>query len=171
MGTNRTIVRRHRWGELTHEQEMELWLGPSHRGPAFGSEDERRVAWIRHRDRLMTAWAKHGRRPHGWWLYESPIPRPRYDTEQSTLYVAGLLTEQERAELIAWWREQYDSAWSPHFSHCEGPGRFFKDAPGRRRHLRWADIPTQLLREWNAARRRRARTIRKLEKEPLAEVL
>jgi hypothetical protein len=83
MATNRSIVRRHRLGELTHEQEMELWLGPSHRGPAFGSESERAAAWLRHRDRLMTAWARHGRRPHGWWLYESSIPRPRYDTEQS----------------------------------------------------------------------------------------
>jgi hypothetical protein len=32
-----------------------------------------------------------------------------------------------------------------------------------------ADIPGSLLKEWNSVRRRRARTIRKLEKEPLAE--
>jgi hypothetical protein len=32
------------------------------------------------------------------------------------LYEAGLLTEAERAELLAWWQEQYERAWLPHFS-------------------------------------------------------
>ena len=108
----------------------------------------------------MMAWAKHGRRPHGWWLYESPIPRVRYGTQQSALYEAGLLTEAERAELLTWWQEQYERAWLPHFFHCEGPERFFRGAAGRRRHYHWADIPASLLKEWNSARRLRSQTIR-----------
>jgi hypothetical protein len=163
MATNRSVVRRHRRGELTHEQEMELWLGPSHRGPAFGSEDERHVAWLRHRDRLMTAWAKHGRRPHGWWLYESPIPRPRDGTEQSSLFEAGLLTEAESAELLADWREQFERAYRPNFFHCDGPGRLFSGAIARRKHFEWADIPKPLIRRWTEERRRRSRKVERLK--------
>src|SRR5262249_13717056 len=38
---------------ITLTQEMELWLGPSHRGSAFSDDEARRRAWFDHRDRLM----------------------------------------------------------------------------------------------------------------------
>jgi hypothetical protein len=164
MGTNRSYVRRHRRGELTHEQEMELWLGPSHRGSAFGSREELHQAWLKHRDRLMCAWAKHGKRPAGWWEFESPVAYPRDpDYAEAALYENDLLTEEEKVERIAWWREQYDRAWLPDFFHCEGPGRFFDGPVARRKHFKWAGIPQGLVKQWNSERRRRGRTIRKLE--------
>ena len=162
MPTDRKPLHRAHRSRLDAEQEMELWLGPSHRGSAFGSESERVAAWLKHRDRLMTAWAKHGKRPDGWWRYESPVPRPRFGTEQSTLYEMELLAPEERAELETRWREQFERAWDTNFFHCEGPGRFFHGAPARKRHYKWADIPASLLAEWSAARRRRGKIVRTL---------
>ena len=49
--------------DITHDQEMELWLGAGSNGSVFKDEDERREAWTRHRERLMALWGQHGRRP------------------------------------------------------------------------------------------------------------
>src|SRR5262249_16205794 len=153
----------HRRGELTHEAELELWLGPSHRGSTFSSREELHQAWFKNRDRLMTAWAKHGKRPAGWWEFESPIPRPRYGTEQSVLYEAGLLSDAERAELEAWWREQFTRAQTADFWICLVRAPFLKGEAARREHYRWMDLPASLRRKWTAEHRRRASTIQKLE--------
>jgi hypothetical protein len=136
---------------LSHWQELELWLGPDPHGSAFGSREELHAAWLRHRDRIMAAWAKNGRRPQGWWQFEAPFPRPDYECERSTLYEAGLLGEEEKAELEAWWREQFERTYEPHFFFCDGPGSFFRGAVARRKHFEWADIPRKLVREWVAA--------------------
>ena len=162
MPTNRVPVRRLRRG-LSHDQEMSLWLGDHPYRPAFGSEQERRAAWVRHRDRLMAAWAKHGKRPVGWWDYESPVPRPCYEREQCTLYEAELLSETERAELLAEWRREFERAHEPYFFHCDGPGAVYDGAAARRRHYAWAGIPRSLLTQWTAERRHRSRTIHKLK--------
>jgi hypothetical protein len=71
------------------------------------------------------------------------------------LFEAGLLGVEEREQLVAWWRRQFERAYEPLFFHCEGPGRYFSGAVGRRKHYRWADIPRSLLKEWAAQRRRR----------------
>jgi hypothetical protein len=141
---------------LSHWQELELWLGPSHRGSAFGSRGELHAAWLRHRDRIMAAWAKNGRRPQGWWEFEAPFPHPDYECERSTLYEAGLLGEEEKAELAAWWREQFERTFKPHFFVCDGPGRIFEGAVARRKHFAWADIPRRLIDEWTRERQRRS---------------
>jgi hypothetical protein len=73
------------------------------------------------------------------------------------------VTGEEIAELEAWWREQFDRAWAPHFFHCDGPGKIFDGPIGRKKHYRWADIPRGLLKQWSAERRRRGKVIRKLE--------
>jgi hypothetical protein len=163
MATNRRTVNRPSRGQLTFEQELELCLGPSHRGSAFGSPAEVRIAWLKNRDRLLLMWSKNGKRPAAWWNFEAPFPRPR-EREQSRLYEAGLLTEPERVELVAWWRQEFERAWDPHFFFCDGPGRFFEGAVARRKHYDWADIPRALVREWTARRRRRGRTIGRLAK-------
>jgi hypothetical protein len=160
--TNRKFVRRHLRRELTWEEEMELWLGPSHRGSLFASREDLQQAWLANRDRLMAVWGKHGRRPAAWWEFEAPFPRPS-GREQSSLYEAGLLTEEERVELVTWWRQQFERGYEPHFFYCEGPGRLFSGAVARRKHYAWADIPRALLRESTMQRRRRSRTIRELE--------
>jgi hypothetical protein len=163
MATNRTFIRHHLRSKLTPTQEMELWLGPSHHGSVFRSREELQQAWLNHRDRLMAVWGKHGKRPMAWWEFEAPFPRPSKH-ERSKLYEAGLLGEEEAAELVREWRKQFDRAHEPHFFFCQGPGRILEGAPARAHHFAWADIPRALLRQWTAEHRRRAKTIRKLEK-------
>jgi hypothetical protein len=162
MPTNRTFVQRPARGALTDAQELELWLGPGHHGSAFGSRDDLQAAWSKHREKLMTLWAKGGKRPAAWWEFEAPFPRP-FEHEASALYAADLLGEQERAELVSRWRREFERAHRPNFFFCEGPERIFRGAPARRRHYRWADIPRSLRLRWTRERRRRRRTIRELE--------
>jgi hypothetical protein len=130
---------------------MELWLGQGPHGSAFESREELRDAWARNRDRLMTMFAKHGRRPAGWWEFEGPFPRP-FEHEASALYEAGLLTESECTELVARWRREFTRAYEPNFFFCDGPGRVFKGAVARRKHYDWADIPSALVEEWSLHR-------------------
>jgi hypothetical protein len=152
--TNRSFIRRSPRGALTDEQEMELWLGPSHRGSAFDSREELHQAWLKHRDRLMTLWAKNGKRPAGWWEFEAPFPRP-FEREASALYEANLLGEQERAELVREWRREFARANEPNFFFTDSPGCVVRGAAARRAHYRWADIPSALIEEWTEERRHR----------------
>lgn len=58
------------------EDECTHLLGsavPEHESP-FSSEAERREAWQRHRDDLMSHRRLPGTRPQGWWDYESSAP-------------------------------------------------------------------------------------------------
>ena len=138
------------------DQEMALWLG--HPPDAFADEDERRELWERHRDRLMDLFAMRGRRPVAWWRYDSPIPYPGYDLERSALYEAGLLGEQEREQLVAEWREEYERAQAPGFGFCagmrpDGSGALWLTGQAAREaHHAWADIPTSLIAQWRAER-------------------
>jgi hypothetical protein len=154
MPTERKPLHRAHRSRLADDEEMELWLGPSHRGSAFESETGRQWAWTQHRDRLMDIWGKHGKRPWAWWHYESGCAHPG-NHQTSTLYEMGILSDEERAELLAEWRRQFERAWRPGFFHCEGPGAFFHGEIARRKHFAWADIPRALLKEWRSQRRRR----------------
>jgi hypothetical protein len=159
--TDRKPLHRAHRSRLDGDAEMELHLGPGHRGSVFENEAQRQWAWTQHRDRLMQQYARGGKRPWAWWRYEAQVPHPG-DRQASTLYEMGQLGDEERHELEHWWREQYLRAWDPHFFHCEGPGRFFHGAPARRRHFAWADIPAEFVKQWSAEYRRRRRTIRQL---------
>jgi hypothetical protein len=124
--------------DITPTQEMELWLGAPAAGSSFTSEEERHRLWLEHRDRLLGYWGQNGRRPQAWWQYDSPIPYPGYDHERSTLYTANLLAEDERAELLKFWREQFERRLlDPNVSvdACEA-------------HIEWCDIPRPLLAQW-----------------------
>jgi hypothetical protein len=110
MPTDRKPLHRAHRSRLDAEQEMELWLGPSHRGSAFASEADRQWAWTRHRDRLMELFARNGKRPWGWWAFETELRYPGHGREQAALYEAGLLTEVEVAELVAQWRRDFERA-------------------------------------------------------------
>ena len=162
MPTNQTPIRHPRRGRLNHAQEMTLLYGPDPRWDAFHSEEEYRDAWERNRDRILAAY-RHGRRPMAWWTFEAPIKFPGYEHQQSALFEAGLLGEEEAATLVSEWREQFEHAHDPHFFHCDGPGRILEGAPARKRHFRWADIPAPLVKRWTAQRRGRGRTVRKLK--------
>jgi len=125
--------------ELTCDQMQELWLGcAEHRPSTFANEEQRRELWFRHRDRLLGWWGQHGRRPQACWEFESSIPFPGPDLERSTLYAAGLLAEGERAELLKYWRQQFDRLFDPSFGdmvRCEA-------------HIEWCDLPRSLLAQW-----------------------
>ena len=170
MATNRQVRHPHR-SRLDGDQEMELWLGPSHRGSAFESETQRQWAWTSNRDRLMSAWAKHGKRPWGWWRYESPVPYPRdRDYAEAALWENGLLTSTEATVLTAEWRQAFErAAGDPRFMFCVGFARpgdlvatWLAGKAARKAHYRWAGIPRDLLKRWTREHRRRGKTIRKL---------
>jgi hypothetical protein len=139
--------------DLSPDQAQELWLGASYDGSVFASEEERHAAWRKHRDRLMALWGKGGRRPLAWWCYEAgELDYPGYDFERSTLFEAGRLTEPERAELLAYWKHEFDRACVPGFFICLGPGRFLANEEACAAHCRWADIPRALVAAWSAER-------------------
>jgi hypothetical protein len=145
--------------DITPAQEMELWLGAPDAGSSFASEDERQAAWTRHRDRLMQLWAQGGKRPVAWWSYESPVELyyPGPDYERSTLYEADLLSESEKAELVANWRHEFERANAAGFSFCAGPGKFLSGQQAFEAHVRWADIPDTLIEEWTAEHQQKER--------------
>src|SRR5262249_50181068 len=134
MPTTKYLRRSHR-AKLNHSQQLELWLGPRSTGSAFGSDEERREAWFRNRDWVMKLWAKGGRRPMGWWLYEAPEKGLRYPTsqyERSVLWeTPGVLTEEERAQLEAEWRYEFDRCWDEHFFHWAGTGEIYNGHEAR----------------------------------------
>jgi hypothetical protein len=139
---------------ITPIQEMELWLGPSHHGSAFASDDERRCLWVANRDLLMRRWGQDGRRPQAFWKYDSPIPFPGPARERSTLYEHGLLGAAEARALVADWRAEFKRAMQPNFFYIARPGEIYQGAVARQKHFAWADIPRALLQQWEAARQR-----------------
>jgi hypothetical protein len=179
MPTNRVPLHRRR-RHLTWAEEMSLeWGEAEHRGIAFRTDQERREAWERHRDYLM-ARCDRGFRPQAWWDYDCPIPRPRdHDYEKAVLWEAGLLTDQERKDLEAQWREHYDQAQRPGFQFCIGHAKhgdtfatWIKGRAARRAQYKWAGIPHELVRRWTEERQRRSKATRKLRattEEPLGE--
>jgi hypothetical protein len=139
---------------LTASQEQELWLGPNpNLGSQFNGAEHARAAWSRHRVRLLELFGSHGRRPLAWWRFEATIDHPGYARERSALYEANMLAEAERAELLRYWREQFDRAHGPDFFYCGGPGQTLEGAAARCAHFEWADIPPALVEAWSAERR------------------
>jgi hypothetical protein len=133
---------------------QELWLGPNvNTGSRFADREELRAAWERHRGVAMLMFGKLGRRPLAWWEFEAP-PGLRYDDdhEQSILWAAGILGADERAELEAHWRRRFEQAYA-------------LDRKARRKRIRFADIPRELVAAWTAERKRRGRTIKRLAAE------
>jgi hypothetical protein len=139
---------------ITPIQEMELWLGPSHHGSAFASDDERRSLWIENRDLLMRRWGQDGHRPQAWWRYDAPIPYPGPARERSALFEAGLLTKPEIKALTAEWRAEFERASQRDFFFVAAPDEIYQGAVARQKHFAWADIPLTLLQQWEAARQR-----------------
>ena len=138
-------------GQLSSDQEWLFRLGPDERrDDPFASIEEARQAWLANRDRLLANHAP-GRRCWGWHEFEAPADLPYdYDRERSLLFERGLLDESEKAELIGFWRREFQRA------------QEFDEA-ARRRHLKWADVPARLVKQWRRKRRRRGKTIREPE--------
>jgi hypothetical protein len=104
-----------------------------------------------------------GHRPLEWWLYEKQRDPPaEYSNQPTVLYSMGELSEAEIESAMQGWRYYYAQAQDPEFFVCLGPGEFIEGAKARRFHYKWAGIPRELVRKWNAERKRRAKTIRKM---------
>jgi hypothetical protein len=105
---------------------------------------------IQHRDELMD---EDGRRPSGWWDYESDKHRVSYPGNESmataVLYEAGLLTPDERTRSVDTWRYHFDRAQYPGFSYQTG-GVSLQGAEARQAFYRWAGIPRSLLQRWTS---------------------
>ena len=104
-----------------------------------------------------------GSRPDEWWAYERQMPRSRHNDEAAKLLEMGELRSEEKAEVMRYWREQYERALEPRFGYCIGhsnPGDAFalwlEGPAARRAHYRWAGIPRELVRKWDAERKRSA---------------
>jgi hypothetical protein len=138
---------------ITPLQEMELWLGPSHHGSSFTSDDERRRLWVENRDRLLRLFGQDGCRPMAWWWYESPVPFPGLKLQRSTLYAHGLLGEAEARALVVDWRAEFKRASQPDFYFIAAPGEIYQGAIARQKHFAWADIPSALLQQWEVRTR------------------
>jgi hypothetical protein len=125
-------------------QLQELWLGGDRsQGSVFRSREELVLAWQEHRDRVMALWGSHGRRPMAWWEFEAgDLRHPGYFHERSTLWRAGVLSDAERAELEAEWRQEFDAARE-------------KGARERREAFEHHDIPAELVERWSAQKKRR----------------
>ena len=124
----------------------------------FCRDEHRRATWLRYRERLMRRFAKNGKRPQGWWWYEAAEWGLRgyagYEHERSILYeTPGVLSGEERAQLEARWRKEFDRSWGEHFS-CHHEGRIFTGDVAREYHWLWADIPPALVDAWTAERER-----------------
>jgi hypothetical protein len=165
MPTTRYVLRRSSRAKLTQTQELELWLGVCHYGTTFASDEHRRAAWFHHRDRLMRWWGKDGKRPMGWWWYEAPEIGLRFPGskthERSILWeTPGVLSEDERAQLEAQWRREWDRCWDDaNFSYCAEPGKIYTGDEARVYHLLWADVPPALVYLWLAERERRGQVV------------
>jgi len=143
---------------LSSSQMMELWLGPNDNfGSLFADRDELRAAWEEHRAEAMALWAKDGHRPMAWWQFDAPAAlKAQFDDdhEQSILWRAGIVTGEEREELEAEWRSEFERAYALGYN-----------AKQRREHYAWADIPRELVKVWTTERKRSAKTIKKLATE------
>ena len=120
-----------------------------------------RDRWRRHRDRMMEE-TRAGSRPDEWWEYERKMDPPRsLGEEHVALFEMGELSEEELAELMVHWRERYEKANEPGFSYCTGNGWLTGEEAQRRMYC-WAGIPPAIVKQWDAARARRARAIKAL---------
>jgi hypothetical protein len=151
------VLTAYRWEELS----LKYGEARYHR-PGFQDDDARREAWMRHRGWILARY-RRGRRPEAWWDYEAPIPRPDvYEYEKAALWEANLLTPEERVELEAEWREDFEAAQAPDFWLCTAPGEQLTGAAARHAHYRDRGIPRELVQRWTTARRRRDRVVHKL---------
>ena len=127
---------------LTFSELQELWLGPDPTtGSCFCTREELVAAWAAGSAVVMRLWGSHGRRPQAWWAFETDLPYPGYYRERSTLWRAGVLGSEERTELEAEWRRDFDAARG-------------MSARERREHYEHCDVPEKLIEAWTARRRR-----------------
>jgi len=50
--------------------------------------------------------------------------------------------------------EGFARAWQPGFAAVSAPGEIYHGEAARQKHFAWADIPSALVEQWEAARQR-----------------
>jgi hypothetical protein len=105
---------------------------------------------MRGRAQVMKMWGQDGRRPQAFWEFDSPVPFPGRDLEQSTLWRLGVFSADEKARVEARWRADFQRAQDPNFSYCLGPAEFLIGDLARKAHYKWCDIPFELVQKWSA---------------------
>src|SRR5262249_28550004 len=127
-GLNAAKRRQHQLRALTGEglsagQMMELKFGPGAQGSLFSSSEELRHGWEASRDEIMRG-SSGGHRAQAWWCFDAPslaLEWPGYFNEQSYLFDHNALGEEECAELVAFWRREFERAYDPDFSYTAAP--------------------------------------------------
>src|SRR5262249_27047878 len=76
--------------------------------------------------------------------------------ERSTLWRAGVLSAEEKAELEREWRREFETVQTPDFSMNTGC-EILTGARAQTAHYRWADVPAELVQRWTAEHKRRRR--------------
>jgi hypothetical protein len=157
MPTNRS-PRQRRDRSLTLDQRFSLDIGADgvYAG-AFPSDADRRAAWFRWREYMLSL-CRHGQRPQAWWQYEAPalgITRPAdHHFDEAVLYETDLLSPRERKQLHDFWRARYEEAYETEdFTHCLGPNELLHGYAARSAHLRQYGIPPALVDQWEAERK------------------
>ena len=106
-------------------------------------------------------------RPNGGHMRSRSAGRWRRDQNG---YTIGELTKAELAERCRTGWRSTKKATAPGFAYCVGqhPGTtgalWIEGTEAREAYFRWADIPPDLIRKWNADRRRSSPIVRKLAK-------
>jgi hypothetical protein len=141
--------------KLSYNEFCALTFGNNffrYEGPIFATDEDYQVAWLLHRDELLTS--NPGRRPAAWWRLEAPVglEKPRDSGDETILlFERGLLTKDEIAKLMAQWRAFYEEAQQPDFEHNTGDG-WLKGDEARREHYQWAGIPRAIVAQFDAER-------------------
>jgi hypothetical protein len=55
---------------------------------------------------------------------------------------------------VADWKVEFERASQPDFFFTAGPGEIYHGEAARQKHFAWADIPSVLVQQWEAARQR-----------------
>jgi hypothetical protein len=99
----------------------------------------------------MRWFAHSGKRPFGWWAYESPFRSRRHPGiahQKSILWeFSDALGADERAELEAFWRCEFEKSWAPNFSFY-ADGKIYSGDDARWQHWLFCDLPPELLNRW-----------------------
>jgi hypothetical protein len=144
--------------KLSPDEMQELWLGPNpHFGPLLRSPEAARAAWEANRTELMRLFGSNGRRPMAWWTFDAPglgLTWPGLDREHSYLYEADVLSETEVAELMHFWRYEFERSFGRDFFVTENE-RVVEGKKARLLHWKWADIPRALITAWTTERKQR----------------
>jgi hypothetical protein len=143
-----------------------LEYGEIESAPVFFSDEARGRAWEAWRDEIMSRWQTKALRPQGWWDFDADAHGVKYpadgDQESAVLWRAGQLTPEEVAMVETEWRKDFEQAQREPFRLTLGPNEILHGDEARRAHYADRGIPRELVRKWEAERKRAAKTIEAL---------